>query len=137
MKSTSNPQSCRKKEREREKILEKGTFIFCSEISRTRRLRECRCASFQRGNACRFSSWKKNRSTEAWGPVQLQEKNSRSQRAILGALGEFRGILGLALGIRNAILGIRNSILGMASHDLSNAKSKILGAAPGAIPGTD
>ena len=31
---------------------------------------------------------------------------------------------------------MRNAILGMASHDLSNAKITILGATPGAIPGT-
>ena len=71
------------------------------------------------------------------GPPQFQEKRSRSEKAILGALGEFRGILGAALGIRNSILGIRNSILGMASHDLSNTKTTILGATPGAILGID
>ena len=32
---------------------------------------------------------------------------------------------------------MRNSILGMASHDLSNAKTTILGATPGAILGID
>ena len=69
------------------------------------------------------------------GPPQFQEKRSRSERAILGALGEFRGILGAALGIGNSILGIRNSILGMASHDLINTKPTILGATLGAIPG--
>ena len=73
--------------------------------------------------------------SEAWGPPQFQEKRSRSEKAILGALGEFLGILGAALGIRNSILGIRSSILGMASHDLSNTKTTILGATPGAIPG--
>ena len=73
--------------------------------------------------------------SEAWGPPQFQEKRSRSEKAILGALGEFRGILGAALGIGNSILGIRNSILGMASQDLSNTKPKILGATLGAIPG--
>ena len=30
---------------------------------------------------------------------------------------------------------MRNSILGTAAHDLSNTKTKILGATPGAIPG--
>ena len=75
--------------------------------------------------------------SEAWGPPQFQGKRSRSEKAILGALGEFRGFLGAALGIRNSILGIRNSILGMASHDLSNTKTIILGATPGAIPGID
>ena len=69
------------------------------------------------------------------GPPQFQEKLSRSERAILGALGEFRGILGAALGIGNSILGIRNSILGMASHDWINTKPTILGATLGAIPG--
>ena len=48
-----------------------------------------------------------------------------------------KGILGAALGIQNSILGIRNSILGMASHDLSNTKTTIHGATPGAIPGID
>ena len=80
--------------------------------------------------------WKTKRS-EARGPPQLQEKRSRSERAILGALGEFRGILGAALILQELILGIRNSILGMASHDLSNTKTTILGATPGAIPGID
>ena len=75
--------------------------------------------------------------SKAWEPPQFQEKRSRSEKAILGALGEFRGILGAALGIRNSILGIQNSILGMTSHDLSNTKTKILGATPGAIPGID
>ena len=70
------------------------------------------------------------RHSGAWEPPQFQEK-----RAILGALGEFRGVLGAALGIGNSILGIRNSILGMASHDLINTKPTILGATPGAIPG--
>ena len=54
----------------------------------------------------------------------------RSERAILGALGEFRGILGAALRIQKLILGMRNSVLGMASHDLSNTKTTILGATP-------
>ena len=75
--------------------------------------------------------------SEAWGPPQFQEKRSRSEKAILGALGAFRGILGATLGIRNSILGIQNSILGMASHDLSNTKTTILGATPGAVPGID
>ena len=35
------------------------------------------------------------------------------------------------------ILGMRNSILGKVSHDLCNAKTTILGANPGAIPGID
>ena len=73
--------------------------------------------------------------SEAWGPPQFQEKRSWSEKAILGALGEFRGILEATLGIQNSILGIRNSILGMASHDWSNMKTTILGATPGAIPG--
>ena len=73
--------------------------------------------------------------SEAWGPPQFQEKRSRSEKAILGALGAFRGILGAALGIGNSILGIRNSILGMASHDLINTKPTILGATLGAVPG--
>ena len=77
------------------------------------------------------------RFSEAWGPPQFQEKRSRSEKAILGALGEFRGILGAALGIQNSTFGIRNSIFGMASHDLSNTKTTILGATPGAIPGID
>ena len=38
--------------------------------------------------------------TIAWGPPQFQERRSRSERAILGALGEFRGILGATLGVQ-------------------------------------
>ena len=70
--------------------------------------------------------------SEAWGPPQFQEKLSRSEKAILGALGAFRGILGAALGAEKVILGMQNPILGMASHDLCNAKTTILGATPGA-----
>ena len=84
-----------------------------------------------------FSAFVGGHKSEAWGPPQFQEKRSRSEKAILGALGAFRGILGATLGIRNSILGIQNSILGMASHDLSNTKTTILGATPGAIPGVD
>ena len=63
---------------------------------------------------------------------------SRSQKAqaLVGALGEFRGILGAALGIQKLFLGIRSSTLGMTSHDLSYTKTTILGATPGAIPRT-
>ena len=75
--------------------------------------------------------------SEAWGPPQFQEKRSRSEKAILGALGAFRGILGAALGVQKIILGMRNPILGMASHNLSNSKTTILGATPGAISGID
>ena len=64
----------------------------------------------------------------------LEKKCSRSEKAILGALGAFRGILGAALGFQKIILGMRNPILGMASHDLRNAKKTILGATPGVIP---
>ena len=56
--------------------------------------------------------------SEAQGPPQFQEKRSRSDKAILGALGAFRGILGAALGVQNIVLGMRNPILGMASHVL-------------------
>ena len=75
--------------------------------------------------------------SEAWGPPQFQEKRSRGEKAILGALGGFRGILRAALGVQKVILGMRNSTLGMAFHDLSNTKPVILGATPGAIPGID
>ena len=60
--------------------------------------------------------------SEAWGPAQFQDNRSRSEKVILGALGEFQGILGATLGIQKVILGMRDSILGMASHDLSNRK---------------
>ena len=73
------------------------------------------------------------RLSEAWGPPQFHEKRSRSEKAILGALGEFPGILGAALGVQKLILRMRNSILGMASHDLSNTKTTILGGTPRAI----
>ena len=75
--------------------------------------------------------------SQAWGPPQFQEKRSRREKAILGALGEFPSILGAALGIPDSILGMRNSILGMASHDLSDTKTTILGATPGVIPRLD
>ena len=75
--------------------------------------------------------------SEAWGPPQFQEKRSRSEKAVLGALGAFRGILGAALGVQTIILGMRNSILGMASHGFCNAKTTILGATAGATPGID
>ena len=71
--------------------------------------------------------------SEAWEPPQLQEKRSRSEKPILGALGEFRGILGAALGNQRLILGMQKSILGMASHNLSNAKTTTLRATPRAI----
>ena len=71
------------------------------------------------------------------GTTPILEKRSRSEKAILGALGKFRGILGAALGIRKVILRIPNSILRIAFHDLSNTKPIITGATPGAIPGTD
>ena len=75
--------------------------------------------------------------SEAWEPPQFQEKRSRSEKAILGALGEFRGILGAALGVQKITLGMRNPIVGMVSHDLCDAKTRILGATPGAIPVID
>ena len=46
-------------------------------------------------------------------------------------------VLGAALGILKLMLGMRNAILGMASHDLSNTKTTILGATPGAIRRVD
>ena len=75
--------------------------------------------------------------SEAWEPPQFQEKRTRSEKAILRALGEFWGVLGEALGVQTIILRMRNPILGTASHGLSNAKTTILGGAPGAIPGID
>ena len=57
---------------------------------------------------------------------------------ILGALGEFQRILGATLGIQKLMLGMqKKSILGMAPQDLSNTKTTILGASPGAILGID
>ena len=72
----------------------------------------------------------REKKSEAW----VEEKSSRSEQAILGALGEFRGIL---VGVQKLILGMRNPFLGMASPDLRNAKTRILGATPGVIPGID
>ena len=72
--------------------------------------------------------------SKAWGPPQLQEKRSRSEKVILGALGEFRGILGAALRIQTLILGMRNSILGMASHDLSIRKPQFSEQLPERFP---
>ena len=65
----------------------------------------------------------------------FRKKRSRSEKAILGALGEVRGILRAALGVQKIILGMRNPILGMVSHDWSDAKATILGATLRAIPG--
>ena len=65
----------------------------------------------------------------------FRKKTSRSEKAILGALGAFRGILGAALGVQKIILGMQNPILGVASHDLCNTKNAILEATPGAILG--
>ena len=81
------------------------------------------------------SCWLFFQESEAWGAPQFQEKRSRSEKAIHGALGGFLGILGATLGGRNSILGIQNSILRMASHDLSNAKTTVLGATLAMIPG--
>ena len=50
------------------------------------------------------------------GTTPISRKRSRSEKAILGALGEFRGIFGEALGAQKPILGMRNPILGMASQ---------------------
>ena len=71
----------------------------------------------------------------SWPFFFKKKEGQESGKAILGALGEFRGILGAALGIQKLTLGIKSSTLGMASHDLSNTKTPILGATPGAIPG--
>ena len=60
--------------------------------------------------------------SEAWGSPQFQETRSRSEKAILGALGEFRGILGAALGVQKIIHGMRNSNLGMGTFR-SNSRS--------------
>ena len=70
----------------------------------------------------------------ARGPPQFQEKRSRSEKAILGALGEFRAILGATLGVQKIMLGMRNPVLGMASRDLCNAKTTVLGATPKRFP---
>ena len=59
-------------------------------------------------------------SSKASVQPQFQEKSSRSEKAILGALGAFRGVLGATLGVQEIILGMRNPTLGMASHDLCN-----------------
>ena len=66
------------------------------------------------------------RESQAWEPPEFKEKCSR---------GEFQGILGAALGVRKTISRNEPSILGMASHDLSNAKTTILRATLGAVPG--
>ena len=64
----------------------------------------------------------KARTSEAWGPPQFHEKGSRSEKAILRALGDFRGILAATLANLTLILRIHNSILGMASRDFSNTR---------------
>ena len=68
------------------------------------------------------------------GTTPISGKNALGvKKAILGALGAFRGLLG----VQRIFLGMQNPILGMASHDLCNAKTIVLGATPGAIPGLD
>ena len=57
----------------------------------------------------------------------FRKKCFRSEKAILGALGVFRGILGAALGVQKLILGMRDSILGIASHDLPIGRMAKLG----------
>ena len=64
------------------------------------------------------------------GTTPISGKRSRSEKAILGALGELRGILGAALGVQKMTLGLQNHILGMAPHGLSNVKTTTLGAIP-------
>ena len=57
------------------------------------------------------------------GTTPISGNRSRSEKDILGALGEFRGILGATLRIqKKTILGMRNPSVGMAL-DLSNAKT--------------
>ena len=82
--------------------------------------------------ACLILKFRRLRTTPISG------KRCRSEKAILGALGEFRGILGAALGIqelhsRNAKFHSRNGISRLEQYE----KPQILGATPGAIPGID
>ena len=73
--------------------------------------------------------------SEAWGPPQFQEKRAQSEKAILGALGEFRGILGAALGgpginkssysrIKNCLIDVAASGLPPPLSGLKNANAK-------------
>ena len=64
-------------------------------------------------------------------------KNALAKRSFSELSESSGGILGAALGIQKLILGMRKSILRMPSHDLSNTKTTILGATPGAILGFD
>ena len=75
--------------------------------------------------------------SEAWGPLQFQEKRPWSGKTVFGALREFRGILGATLGVQEVVLGIRSSILGIRSHDLRGTNTTILGATPRAFPQID
>ena len=68
------------------------------------------------------------------GDHPIRQKKSWSEKASLGALGEFQGILEATLGIQKVILGMRHCTLRMASCDLSNTKTTILEATPRAIP---
>ena len=77
------------------------------------------------------------RNFRSLGTTPISGKTLSERKAILGVLGEFRGILGAALGVQKIILGIRNPILRMTSRDFCKAKTTILGATPGAIPGID
>ena len=54
------------------------------------------------------STHMKYRSQKPRDHSNFRKKRPQSEKAILGALGEFRGILGAALGIQKVILGMQN-----------------------------
>ena len=75
--------------------------------------------------------------SEAWGPPQFQEKRSRSENAILRALGEFLGYSRSSsrnskFHSRNTKFHSRNGIPRLEQYETT-----ILGATPGATPGID
>ena len=69
------------------------------------------------------------------GTTPISGKTLSEWKGHCRSSGEVPGILRAALGVQKILLGMRNPILGMASHDLCNAKTTILGAVLGAIPG--
>ena len=62
-------------------------------------------------------------------------KNALGATRPFSELWESSGVFSAAFGVQKTVLGMRNPIIGMASRDLSNAKTTILGATLGAIPG--
>ena len=71
------------------------------------------------------------------GNDQKMAPRTAPRKSLSGSQNQKPGTLGAALEVQKITIGMQNSILGKASHDLCNAKTTILGATSGAIPGND